>query len=308
MAETVNVTSINENPLCARLQKKFAGRGAASAGTKAVKNVYNTVKDTKIARTADPFEETTEFVRAGGTKKAASSANAYNVAARARATTAKSARTATAYNSSAFDKTTTFERATFKKAYDRAASIREKAVDYNASTRQIPCVKKANIKSATKTADASKPSFKEWFKSLVMGDDYEEKKVKSTPVSKGLILSGLVIAFIVILMIFSFAQINEFKNEISGLESRKADLLTRIDDLNVAIDAKNDIRMIEAEATAMGMVKSNQVTTKYISLSDGERVEVIDASAESGEGEYGVFGTLMSVIGSNWDHVMEYIN
>jgi len=55
------------------------------------------------------------------------------------------------------------------------------------------------------------------------------------------------------------------------------------------------------------MVKSNQVATKYVSISDGERVEVVD-TAENAEGEYGVFGTLMSVMGTNWDHLMEYIN
>ncbi len=121
-------------------------------------------------------------------------------------------------------------------------------------------------------------------------------------------LSAVVIALIVILMLFSIAQINEFKSEISQLESQRTTLLTKIDDLNVAIDAKNDIRVIEEEATSrIGMVKSNQVATKYVSISDGERVEVVDASEEN-ESEYGVFGTLMSVMGSNWDHLMEYIN
>ena len=121
-------------------------------------------------------------------------------------------------------------------------------------------------------------------------------------------LSAVVIALIVILMLFSIAQINEFKSEISQLESQRTTLLTKIDDLNVAIDAKNDIRVIEEEATSrIGTVKSNQVATKYVSISDGERVEVVDAS-EGNESEYGVFGTLMSVMGSNWDHLMEYIN
>ncbi|MBR4071359.1 MAG: hypothetical protein IKK26_02260, partial [Clostridia bacterium] len=108
--------------------------------------------------------------------------------------------------------------------------------------------------------------------------------------------------------LFSIAQINEFKSEISQLENQKTTLLTKIDDLNVAIDAKNDIRVIEEEATTrIGTVKSNQVATKYVSISDGERVEVVEA-AENTDGEYGVFGTLMSVVGTNWNHLMEYIN
>ncbi len=300
MAETLKVTSINENPLCARLQKKFAGRGAASAGTKAVNTAYNTVKNSKIARTADPFEATGEFVRAGGTTRVSCDTAAYK-------TTAK-AKTASAYRSSANEKTATFDRVAFSRAYERAANIREKAMNFDASTRQIPRV---DSRAGTKAKKASKEKFDllAWIKDFALGEQIEEKKIKSTPVSKGLILSAIVIAFIVVLMIFSLAQINEFKNEISGLESQKQELLTKIDDLNVAIDAKNDIRMIEDEATnRIGMVKSNQVATKYVTLTDGERVEVIDASDEAENGEYGVFGNLMSVMGANWDHLMEYIN
>lgn len=290
MAETVNATTINENPLCTRLQKKFAGRGAASAGTKAVNKAYNSVADSKAARAADPFEETAEFVRAGGSTK---TATAYNTAAR-------TVNKTTAYRTSASEETTTFNRAAFKKAYDRAATIREKAATFDASTRQIPKVK---------ASPKAKTGFAQAFKAFVFGEEMEERKVKSAPISKGLVLSAIVIAFIVVLMLFSLAQINEFKNEISGLEGQKQELLTRIDDLNVAIDAKNDIRMIEDEATnRIGMVKSNQVSTMYITLTEGERVEVVDASAQDGNAEYGVFGSLMSVVGTNWDHIMEYIN
>ena len=301
MAETVRVTSIGENPLCTRLQAKFAGRGAASAGSKAVKGAFETFKNSQIATTANPFEETGEFVRAGQTKKVAT---AYNATQTVKKAPAKTVNTASAYNAS-FEKTTTFDRATFAKAYARAAGVRAVAADFNATTRQMPKVKPAK-KTATKTNKIA--SVFAWFKAVAAGEGSEERKVRSTPISKGLVLSAIVIALIVILMLFSIAQINEFKSEISQLENQRNTLLTKIDDLNVAIDAKNDIRVIEEEATQrIGMVKSNQVATKYVSISDGERVEVVDASEETA-GEYGVFGTLMSVVGTNWDHLMEYIN
>ncbi len=305
MAETVNVTSINENPLCARLQKKFAGRGAASAGTKAVKKAYNTAVNTSFARNADPFEETAEFVRAGATKKVAKTTVAYKAQANAARTAPKVAPAAAAYNAQPFEKTATFDRATFAKAYDRAAKIRNQAVNFDASTREIPRVTKKAAKAKVK----EKMGLWDRIKAFAVGDAVEEKKVRSTPISKGLVLSAIVIALIVVLMLFTLAQINEFKSEISNLESERSQLLTKIDDLNVAIDAKNDIRMIEDEATnRIGMVKSNQVATKYVTISDGERVEVVEGTEETSEGEYGVFGTLMSVMGSNWDHLMEYIN
>lgn len=299
MAELIaNATSINENPLCTRLQKKFAGRGAASAGTKAVKSAVETIASSKIAAAANPFEETGEFVRAGQTRTVAA---AYK-------TTVKTATNANVYNSSAFEKTATFDRATFAAAYARAAGVRAAAVDFNAATRQMPKVNKAKATSKAKAKTKAKVSLVEKIKEFAFGEDIGEKKVKSTPISKGLVLSAIVIALIVMLMLFSIAQINEFKSEISQLEAERTTLLTKIDDLHVAIDAKNDIRVIEDEATnRIGMVKSNQVATKYVSISDGERVEVVDASEES-DGEYGVFGSLMSVMGANWDHIMEYIN
>jgi hypothetical protein len=109
------------------------------------------------------------------------------------------------------------------------------------------------------------------------------------------------------LMLFSLAQINEFKSEISALESTKSELQTTIQTLNVSLDAKNDIRMIEDTAkNDIGMVRSNEVTSKYITVSGGERIEVIE-NEEANE-DFGVFGTLMSAISSNWDHIMEYIN
>ena len=309
MAETINVTSINENPLCSRLQKKFAGRGAASAGTKAVKNAYNTVANSGIAKAANPFEETGEFVRAGGTVRTAS---AYQTAAKARTASAKATSNTNAYNSSAFEKTATFER-----AYARAAGVRAAAADINAATRQMPRVNStkstaAKAKTNTKAAKAPAKTWAERWqaaKAFFCGEAMEERKIKSTPISKGLILSAIVIVFIVALMLFSIAQINEFKNEISNLQADKARLLTTVDDLNVLLDAKNDIRFIEEEATGrIGMVRSNQVATEYISISDGERIEVVDATSEETENEFGVFGTLMSVVGTNWDHLMEYIN
>lgn len=301
MADTVRVTSISENPLCTRLQAKFAGRGAASAGSKAAKGAFETFKNSKIAATANPFEETGEFVRAGQTKKVST---AYKVAETVKSAPAGIANTASAYNAS-YDKTTTFDRATYAKAYARAAGVRAAAADFNATTRQMP-----KVKTAKATGSKTKKKFNlfAWFKAVAAGEGVEERKVRSTPISKGLVLSAIVIALIVILMLFSIAQINEFKSEISQLEAARTTLLTKIDDLNVAIDAKNDIRVIEEEATQrIGMVKSNQVATKYVSISDGERVEVVDASEETA-GEYGVFGTLMSVVGTNWDHLMEYIN
>lgn len=297
MAENVRVTAASENPLCARLQKKFEGRGVASAGSKAARTVNN-VKNSAVAKTANPFEETAQFVPAASYKK-----TAYGAKAQTRSATAYNTQRVSNVSNVSFEKTATFQRGqTFSAAYERAAGIRAKAADFKATTRTMPKAKAAPAKAAKKSTFES-------LKAAFFGETLEEKKVKSSPISLGLILSGIVIALIIVLMIFSIAQINEFKNEISQLEGDRAELLTRIEDLHVSIDAKNNIRVIEDEATnRIGMVKSNEVASKYVSISDGERIEVACDNVVDGEENYGVFGTLMSAMGANWDHLMEYIH
>ena len=275
---TNRVTAVSENPLCARLQVKFQGRGAASAGTKYVAKTVAKVANTRFAKNANPFEETTEFVHAGSVRKA----------------TAYKAQTV-AYNP-AMAQTAQFTPTSYARAYARASKVRAQAASMQGETRVINAVK-----------PAKKLTFMEKASAFLATEKQEETEVTTEKLSKGVIISAIVIVMIVMLMLFSLAQINEFKNEISALENTKSELQTTIQTLNVSLDSKNDIRMIEETATNdIGMVRSNEVTSKYITVSGGERVEMIEAT-ETAE-DFGVFGTLMSAIGSNWDHFMEYIN
>ncbi len=275
---TNRVTAVSENPLCARLQAKFEGRGAASAGTKYVARTVAKAANTKFAKNANPFEETVEFVHAGTAHKATaykSQANAYNPA---------------------MEKTAQFSVNPYAKAYARAAKVRAQAAKMNGETRVMKAVKPAKKLTLAEKAAA--------FLSLEKSD---EQDVATQKLSKGVVISAIVIVMIVMLMLFSLAQINEFKSEISDLENTKSELQTTIQTLNVSLDSKNDIRMIEDTATNdIGMVRSNEVTSKYITVSGGERVEMI--AAEDTDEDFGVFGTLMSAITNNWDHIMEYIN
>lgn len=274
---TNRVTAVSENPLCARLQAKFEGRGAASAGSKYVAKATR-VANTKFAKNAVPFEEAVEFVHAGATRKT----TAYKTQA-------------TAYNP-AMGVTAQFTRTPYAKAYERAAKVRAQAASMKGETRVMNAVKPAKKETFLDKAIA-------FFRTEKLG----EEMVETQKLSKGVIISAIVIVMIVMLMLFSLAQINEFKSEISSLENTKSELQTTIQTLNVSLDAKNDIRMIEDTAkNDIGMVRSNEVTSKYITVSGGERVEVIE-NEETNE-DFGVFGTLMSAISGNWNHIMEYIN
>lgn len=323
----VRTTSAQDNPLCARLQTKFSGRGIAAGDltrTATVdRSLFNSKGAQKVQRVADPFEDTARFVSADARHMAAKTARfeavrtAQSSSARANAAhTAESARTAQSAQASAQaarrraaagEVTTPFASGAYADAYARAADIRRMA--YDGSMAKAAQAREAQRKSAETRAPF--PFTPAWFKHIfsnLKSGAHDEVKVDNPPVSKGIIIAIVLFAVVVMMIIFSFSQISAFKREISDLEAQRSELCQEIEKLSLDVDLKNNVREIERAATEdIGMVKSNQVQSKYISLSDGERIEVISNTSDSGEKDYGVFSTVMSVFDRNWDNLMDYI-
>ncbi len=121
----------------------------------------------------------------------------------------------------------------------------------------------------------------------------EKKKI---PVSFLLILAFSTLAVMMIVM--SISQIYEAKREISSLERDVTAMRETIGELELKLEEKNDIRLIEQMATAsLGMVKEDSLQRKYISLSEGERVDIIDEPTSSDTGMGTMLSSLMSVFG-----------
>lgn len=323
----VRTTSAQDNPLCARLQTKFGGRGiAASDLTRTAtvdRSLFNSKGAQKVQRVADPFEDTARFVSADARHMAAKTARfeavrtAQTSAARAESVhTAESARTAQSAQASAQaarrraaagEVTTPFASGAYAAAYARAADIRRMA--YDGSMAKAAQAREAQLRSAETRAPF--PLTPAWFKyvfSNLKSGAHDEVKVDNPPVSKGIIIAIVLFAVVVMMIIFSFSQISAFKREISDLEAQRSELCQEIEKLSLDVDLKNNVREIERAATEdIGMVKSNQVQSKYISLSDGERIEVMSNTSDGGEKDYGVFSTVMSVFDRNWDNLMDYI-
>ena len=311
--EARTATTAAQNPLCGRLQQKFSGRGAAAvannpalgafAGTAARPNVRI---DPRVSKAANPFESTAEFVPAGRADVAkrqaaeARKAAAIRAAAAAQEERYKSAQREAAARRriSAFEKTTPFESGAYRAAYARAAQIRARAASAPAAApRQV-----------SRSKRRSRVLSKAWFAEM-FGIGSDEVRVKNGPVSKGILISIVLFTVVVMMIVFSFSQIFEFKKEIDGLQDQRLELKSEIDQLSVQLDLKNDIRTIEQTATEdIGMVKSNQVQSKYISVSQGDRLELPQQTAADGASDYGVFATMMSAVTSNWDRLLEYIN
>ncbi len=297
------ITTAAENPLCGRLKNKYSGRIAAACDPRraaAAPARPVSKREAAVRNIATPFESTMEFVPAKAKASAAPRTAAPATAANARSSAVRA--DAAARRVAAYEKTTPFARGTFSTAYQRAAGIRARAYDGSeaaASRKREDERRRANA--------APRLFSKQWMTNLFEGRT-DEVRVKSSPISKGAIVAILLVAAIVLMIIFSLSEINSFKQDISDLEGERLELKTKIEQLSLDIDRKNDVRTIEQVATEdIGMVKSNQVESKYISLFEGDRVEVVAKDTGSGE-NLGIFSTLLSTFGNNWETIRDYID
>ncbi len=128
-----------------------------------------------------------------------------------------------------------------------------------------------------------------------------EVQVQTKGLSLGYILILALITVMIITVLFSIAQVYRTSNTIADMEKELSSLQNTAAKLELAIEEKNDIRVIQQIATEqLGMVKEDSVQRKYISLSDGERIDVI---AEEAAEEDGVFGTMLSSIAALFERI-----
>lgn len=292
------ITTAAENPLCGRLKDKYSARIAAACDPRRAEvRRPETKAQAAVRKIASPFEDTMQFVPAKARTQTAPRENVRRAApAQDRRQDAARRRVA------AFEKTTPFATGAYSGAYRRAADIRARAYDGSEAAAS-----KKREAERRRAAAAPRLFSKKWVDNLFEGRT-DEVRVKSSPISKGAIVAILLVAAIVLMVIFSLSEINSFKQDISALEGQRAQLRSEIEQLNLDIDRKNDVRTIEQVATEdIGMVKSNQVESRYISLYEGDRVEVVGTENTDGE-NYGVFSTLLSTFGNNWDTLRDYID
>ncbi len=120
-------------------------------------------------------------------------------------------------------------------------------------------------------------------------DRAEEKITPAVELKvKGKILSPLFIAALllgtvmVMFLVFNISEVYKMTNEISGLESQLAELEAAAEQLELKLEDKNDIREIEKIATSkLGMVKEDAIQRRYISLSEGEHIDIIGDTTQN---------------------------
>lgn len=131
-----------------------------------------------------------------------------------------------------------------------------------------------------------------------------EHRVKKAPLPVGFLTLICICAFMVMVLLFSFSQIHEYNNNIGDLKDTQAALDERASKLEVQLEERDDIRQIEQIALEdIGMVSSDMVQSKFVSVAGADRVEVMKTEEEEEEGG---FSAILSVIGENLGKLGEY--
>lgn len=105
--------------------------------------------------------------------------------------------------------------------------------------------------------------------------------------------------------VFSYVQINEYTIEVASLRGELTDLAGEKKELTLSLEEKNDMLAIEEYALEnLGMVKSDQLTKKHISLDQEDKVEVVETEPTE---DVTVVSGVMSAIGENFKGLWEYM-
>jgi len=154
-------------------------------------------------------------------------------------------------------------------------------------------------------ASAAKPKTKIRTQPVWQADEIAEVKVEGRRMTPMFAVFLVIGTMMIMSIVLSFSEIYQTTSEIAKLENTLAALRDQAAELELKLEERNDIRVIEQIATEeLGMVKEDAVQRKYISLSDGERIDIIeDGNAEEASAAPGI---LLSSIWSSLGNLFDY--
>lgn len=119
---------------------------------------------------------------------------------------------------------------------------------------------------------------------------YEEYRYneRNFPISFAVI--AIALTMIAVFLLLNYSQISKYNNSINELNEMKAQYEAQIAELDIYLDKKTDLSMIEKYADANGMVTSEHLdSSSYVCMSDSFKME----KCTDNETEYTI-GTVMS--------------
>lgn len=119
-------------------------------------------------------------------------------------------------------------------------------------------------------------------------------RAKGTPLPMAMLLCLLICTLTVLSVVWGSSMVGGAADEVDHLESQMAELSETRRELGQALDRKNDLREIERIAVEeLGMIGTDLVTKKYISVSGIDMIEAFDTEDRENVG----LSTLLSAIG-----------
>ena len=131
------------------------------------------------------------------------------------------------------------------------------------------------------------------------------KAAAKRPFPVGAVVMVTICTLLLMFTVMSYVQINEYTIEVALLRGELTDLAGEKKELALALEEKNDMLAIEQYATEnLGMVKSDQLTKKHITLDQEDKVEVVETEPSK---DVTVVSSVMSAIGENFQGLWEYM-
>lgn len=256
------------NPLCDRLKEKFADRGA-NAVTVKVPSVSKTAR--RVQKTLDPFEIE---------GKPASEKRA--------------------------ETQTELQRRQISLAYMSAGRLAvQNPTLHKAETGATTAPANRKVLDAKKAVAPSRSAALPAEKRKTVGG---EVRLQRKPFPFAAVMMLTIFTLMVMVIVYSFAQNYELSGEISALERQEKALLEEERALTLQLEERDDIRLIQDIAVnQIGMVKSDLVESRFVTVSGGNRV-VVASLEEPTEEKTGIFSTMLSAIGENFSKLWEYID
>ncbi len=262
------------NPLCDKLKRQFAARGVANVPQ--YKAPSTSVMIARVQRGLDPYK------------------NAPNPLTEKRSAPV--------------------QRTPEKKAALRSVPKRAPGTIVPATSQKHTAVPSAPIQRAQAPAAFSAESRQMRSAAAAARDKkaktrYEEVRVARSPFPFAALITATIFTVILLAVMFAFVQNYELSGEISKLEAER-DTLTRQEQiLQLQLEQRDDIRVIEDIAVnKIGMVKNDLVENRFVSVSGGNRVELSAPLQEEEEENSNVFSGMLSAIGENFAKLREYID
>lgn len=155
------------------------------------------------------------------------------------------------------------------------------------------------IKTAVKAQTAAETKTKEAAPAV-----YTVKSEKVIPFPTVVVITAFLCTILFMAMIISFVAINEYTITNDKLEREVSSLIKEERELILALEKKNNLKAIEEYATSvLGMVKMDQLTKKYISIENEDKIEVVNNNNLDGNVD-----NFLDSISKNFKEFLEYIN